>query len=803
MEGKVSWDQSLPAEFADQARKILKELLKINLEFPRYVILSNAELHVFSDASAKAYGAVAYVLCCNSSNLLVSKQRIAPCNKHTLTIPKLELTAVLLGARLSRHLCELFAFSKVHLWTDSSVAISWIQSRKDIKDVYVSHRVFEIRNLVSNYQIALHHVPTKDNPADLLSRGCNVSQLSNNQLWFHGPIPLMINPISNEINDNLIVFEIITEIAPLPAIAPVIDLSIYSTYARAYAVMSRVMSWKGSTRDPLEVLIYQEQRQHTPSLYSYVTNINTPVTPDIKLTARQLNIVIRNGVMRCMGRVEKSDLDEYTHTPYFLPRESPLVKLLIKHLHNKHRHCSITQTMTYYRQRVWTPKLRPVVSLLLNSCVVCRCLRPRTLSRPPPASLPTERVSYSKPFEAVGVDNTGSYPVRDTLEEKRYITIFVCTATRNVHLEVTTSLSTIDFLHALRRFTAMYGAPRTILSDNGRNFRGASRTLATMGSKEEIRGYLQEKKIMWKFQTPRAPWKGGHFERLISTVKASLVVSLRNKTLNEEEFRTAVAECQAVVNSRPLTYVSNDVNDEPLTPSHLLRGTLLETLPLTFNDVNEEEDDDVGRRLRHQHYLLTQALQRFRQRWRDEYLTALRQRHYNGCIHRPLHHLREGELVLLQYPGSTRYEWPLAKIVEIYPDQEGVIRTVKVSCRGEEYLRAVTQVVPLELSCETPDPDRSHPQEDVAQESTSSLREEETEDEAETEVSDQILDASSVQEERIESVESIPESLEASNSVPERTPPVPREDGLLSRPVRRAALRQRAMVRELIENDAL
>ena len=118
-------------------------------------------------------------------------------------------------------------------------------------------------------------------------------------------------------------------------------------------------------------------------------------------------------------------------------------------------------------------------------------------------------------------------------------------------------------------------------------------------------------------------------------------------------------------------------------------------------------------------------------------------------------------------------------------------------------MRAVTQVVPLELSFETPDPGRSHPQEDVVQESASSLSEEETEDEGETEVSDQIPDASSVQEERIESVESIPESLEASNSVPERTPPVPREDRLLSRPVRRAALRQRAMVRELIENDAL
>ena len=125
--------------------------------------------------------------------------------------------------------------------------------------------------------------------------------------------------------------------------------------------------------------------------------------------------------------------------------------------------------------------------------------------------------------------------------------------------------------------------------------------------------------VEWKFQTPRSPWKGGHFERLISIIKSSLVVSLRHKRLNEEQFRTAVAEAQAVVNSRPLTYLSNQLEDEPLTPSHLLRGTLIKTLPA----VPLVEVEEPSRFVRSQYNMLIQALQSFHDRWKREYLTAL------------------------------------------------------------------------------------------------------------------------------------------------------------------------------------
>jgi len=56
---------------------------------------------------------------------------------------------------------------------------------------------------------------------------------------------------------------------------------------------------------------------------------------------------------------------------------------------------------------------------------------------------------------------------------KGYFAIIVCFATKAIHIEIVTSLTTEAFLAALRRFIARRGKPWTIHSDNGTNFHGA------------------------------------------------------------------------------------------------------------------------------------------------------------------------------------------------------------------------------------------------------------------------------------------------------------------------------------------
>ena len=160
---KMGWDQTLNTEQIKVIRDILLDLQRVSdFSFPRHILREHTELHVLTDAST-VYTVDRNQLC---SNLLINKARVAPCRENHLTIPKLELTASLIGARLIRYLSNLFKFDTIYLWSDSKVVISWITSDRDIKDMYIANRVAEVKTLVNQYHVTVMYVPTKDNPSD-------------------------------------------------------------------------------------------------------------------------------------------------------------------------------------------------------------------------------------------------------------------------------------------------------------------------------------------------------------------------------------------------------------------------------------------------------------------------------------------------------------------------------------------------------------------------------------------------------------------------------------------------------------
>ncbi|GFV28266.1 uncharacterized protein TNCV_3368561 [Trichonephila clavipes] len=144
----------------------------------------------FSDASERAYAAVVYIKCFNESGqsqtrLLCSKSRVAPLK--TLTIPRLELPAALLLSRLVKKVVPILQLPihKIWMWTDSTIALAWIKTEPHKLKTFVSNRVAEIQALSKDYH--WKHVSSKNNPADLISRGCNVDELLKNEMWFSGP----------------------------------------------------------------------------------------------------------------------------------------------------------------------------------------------------------------------------------------------------------------------------------------------------------------------------------------------------------------------------------------------------------------------------------------------------------------------------------------------------------------------------------------------------------------------------------------------------------------------------------------
>ena len=93
--------------------------------------------------------------------------------------------------------------------------------------------------------------------------------------------------------------------------------------------------------------------------------------------------------------------------------------------------------------------------------------------------------------------------------------------------------------------------PTLIPSDNHKTFIAGETFLLDMQQDPSVQEYLASKNVRWKHQTPRSPWMGGHFERLVRTIKASLATAISRKLLTLEEFTTIVKEAKNIVNSQP------------------------------------------------------------------------------------------------------------------------------------------------------------------------------------------------------------------------------------------------------------
>ncbi|GFY05725.1 DUF1758 domain-containing protein [Trichonephila clavipes] len=191
---KLDWSEQLPPDAMEEWMNFYQKLAKVNnFKIPRCILLPatiRIEVHGFSDASERAYAAVVYIKCFNESGqsqtrLLCSKSRVAPLK--TLTIPRLELSAALLLSRLVKKVVPILQLpiNKIWMWTDSTIALAWIKTEPHKLKTFVSNRVAEIQALSKDYH--WKHVSSKNNPADLISRGCNVDELLKNEMWFSGP----------------------------------------------------------------------------------------------------------------------------------------------------------------------------------------------------------------------------------------------------------------------------------------------------------------------------------------------------------------------------------------------------------------------------------------------------------------------------------------------------------------------------------------------------------------------------------------------------------------------------------------
>ncbi|XP_064077635.1 uncharacterized protein LOC135195304 [Macrobrachium nipponense] len=456
--------------------------------------------------------------------------------------------------------------------------------------------------------------------------------------------------------------------------------------------------------EALRILIGFTQSQYFPEELSYLNKNSHKIPARIKSLGLFLD---ENGLLRCTGRLQNADHLPYSSKfPLLLPPNSPLTGLIVIQAHENVLHAGVQDTICKVREEYWIPRLRQCVKKMKTKCHLCNRLEGPALRRPPPPPLPACRVNSLRPFEVTGVDLTGQIlicnPATKELD-KVYIVVFTCTSTRACHLEVVKDLTSTAFLNSFRRFTARRSCPRRMISDNATNFKTGSSLIQSLYDDTDVQSTLTRENCKWTFITPRAPHQGGFYERMVGSVKSALKKAIFKKRINSDELNTIVTEIERRINNRPLTYVDATSPDtvDALTPSHLLYGYRLNSLPTTIDrDYLNDPDFELDHKLCNERFkFVSQVIHAFQEQWEKEYLQSLRDRHYfNGDPTQPFQtKIKVGDVVLV-HNETPRCMWKLARVIQLMPSSDGLVRVVKLQTSNGETTRSVDKLYPLEVS---------------------------------------------------------------------------------------------------------
>lgn len=337
------------------------------------------------------------------------------------------------------------------------------------------------------------------------------------------------------------------------------------------------------------------------------------------------------------------------------------------------RHMKVDAVTNELLEQFWIVRMRQLVKAVIHKCQ--GCLRDSArFAGSEEAPLPPSRAEMPfKPFKMTGVDYMGPISIKmETGEQKVWVALFTCAVVRAVHLEVVEDLSASSCLSALRRFMALHGTPSLIVSDNALAFKKASRCLNALWKSlrsETVQNYFGHKGINWDFNIPRAPWWGGFFERMIGVTKTCLRRSMKAQKLSLMNFITLLHEIAAIINQRPLTRVTTEI-DEPqaLTPAQFLSPVVPLTLPPGQLASLGGKPDGLLKLWKQRERILNS----FWKRWRSEYLLMLR----TGLRRRgeEARSLNVGDIVILREDSAPRAFWKLGKIEEILPSRDRVPR---------------------------------------------------------------------------------------------------------------------------------
>lgn len=266
---------------------------------------------------------------------------------------------------------------------------------------------------------------------------------------------------------------------------------------------------------------------------------------------------VKSGLLVCGGRIQTFNEDK-TAVPV-LPFEAWVSTLLAQESH-KANHEGVAGTLLRMRKKAWVIKGRRLAKKMVDSCVVCRKNKAKQCQQIM-ADLPLERTGPAAPFEFTAMDLFGPYEVKDEVKKRTRLKVwgivFCCMASRAIHTEVVSDMSSEGFLLAYQRFTSLRGHPRKLWSDPGTNFVGAKPALQkffNQQNKSELEDTAAKHgtEWSWKIHPADSPHRNGAAEAAVKVVKRALSNLGGDGGFTWGEFQTFLFMAANLANERPI-----------------------------------------------------------------------------------------------------------------------------------------------------------------------------------------------------------------------------------------------------------
>lgn len=736
-ENLQTWDNELPADLAKKfmiwcegLRGIDDIRIKRNVNFDKNL---NQTIVVFTDASLKGYGAVAYLRSISilgkvEFTILASKGKVSPVvfagvESENLSIVRLELMAALVGAQLAQTVREAWNLNEkfpVQLFTDSEIVLARITSEV-IRDVFSENRLRKIRQLVPREN--WFHVATDHNPADLISRGSLIGDLEG--LWVQGPKIMHdanFMPTNKFSTDEMLIvgitmlsherFQFLSTSMSFHK-----SIRIMAWFRRSITARKKKPKFDGKlslTREELDaakisILKIVQQKYYADQIKNLMRHeiINHG---DLKT---KNPFIDRDGILRIGSRIQLAEFDYDERNPIVLPpirsddKENHVSYQVIADAHHDNIHGGITSTIADIKQKFFIPGLRAGVSKIISKCQRCAIIRAKVKTQIM-GNLPKEIVLKNPSFYHSTLDYMGPIAMRnryrrtkrnvDDVEketfDKCWVLLIACFTTGAYHLELVPDLEANSFLRAFECFVATRGVPFSVRSDNSTTFHKSKKLLdgayekfnkSLIDGDNAIKGLCVAKNIRWNFNPPLASAFGGKHERGIRSVREKMRRSIGLTKLSYINLHVCLKKIELILNSRPLIRARgvHEEGDFVITPGHFLIGRPLNMLP-----TNVFPTKNVS--LREAYNIRMQIENKFWELFHKSHLQEIASR---AKWYRETEEVKIDDLVLLKEDNTPSLGWRKGVVIKTFNGPDGKVRVVKLRTAYGEFDRPIGKIV--------------------------------------------------------------------------------------------------------------